>query len=74
MKIKRWVRCRRISEILKVFDAADALLSLSGLPIGVDAGNRGAREVSLSEKDLTPSRLSDDNNEGVTRLSAYIVT
>ncbi|MFS7960777.1 hypothetical protein Hanom_Chr08g00707001 [Helianthus anomalus] len=76
MKIKRWIRWRKISEVLKTFEVADVLLLLSGSmvdPSTSDGGFRGAILPDFS-RDRLFSDLLNDNNGGVTRLSAHIVT
>ncbi|MFS7999956.1 hypothetical protein Hanom_Chr12g01172721 [Helianthus anomalus] len=69
----RWVR---LSDVLKVLDVADGLLLLSKLVTDPAVGNERVestnhRETSENQLRL---RLADDNNGGVTRLSAYLVT
>ncbi|MFS7996670.1 hypothetical protein Hanom_Chr12g01132581 [Helianthus anomalus] len=76
MKTKRQFRCWRIFEILKTFDTADALLLLSSSLSEPTVGDRGIHGVILSDssRNRALSFLIDDNNERVTRLSAYAVT
>ncbi|MFS8006986.1 hypothetical protein Hanom_Chr14g01255651 [Helianthus anomalus] len=76
MRTRRRFRCRRISKILKSFDPADGLLLLSDLSTETVARDGGVHGAVLHEssRNLALSHSVDDNNEGVTRLSAYAVT
>ncbi|MFS7946649.1 hypothetical protein Hanom_Chr06g00538851 [Helianthus anomalus] len=62
---------------MKTFDAAEALLLLAGLSMETVAGNGGVRGTVLplsTGRNHASSRAVDDNNEGVTRLSAHALT
>ncbi|MFS7903842.1 hypothetical protein Hanom_Chr01g00028891 [Helianthus anomalus] len=76
MKNKRQIRWGRISEVLKTLEAADALLLLSGLTL--DPSTSGGGSYGVIPPDFSRGRLFsdllDDNNGGVTRLSAHLVT
>ncbi|MFS8016721.1 hypothetical protein Hanom_Chr15g01371871 [Helianthus anomalus] len=65
-----------MSEVLKILEAADALLLLSGSTIDPSISDGGSPGVILPHfsRDRLLSNLLDDNNGGVTRLSAHLVT
>ncbi|MFS8002515.1 hypothetical protein Hanom_Chr13g01202981 [Helianthus anomalus] len=71
MRTRRRFRSRRVSEILKNFDAAEALLQLRGLS---SEGAAGSNVPFLYSGENYASRRSrGDNGEGVTRLSANVL-
>ncbi|MFS7899424.1 hypothetical protein Hanom_Chr00s057544g01783591 [Helianthus anomalus] len=72
MRVRRRFRSRRISEVLNVFEAADGLLLLASLLPEDVAGDENVRGVGRSELVRNPVR--SPFAEGVTRLSAYVVT
>ncbi|KAJ0791464.1 hypothetical protein HanOQP8_Chr01g0005831 [Helianthus annuus] len=65
-----------MSEILKTLDAADGLLLLSGSLVGPTTCDGGFQGASLADSSRNPilSRLANDNNGGVTRLSVHLVS
>ncbi|MFS8024390.1 hypothetical protein Hanom_Chr16g01462661 [Helianthus anomalus] len=74
MRTRRRFRSRRVSEILKTFDAVVALLLLVGLSMDMVARNGGVRGTIppvATARTHASSRVVDDNNGGVTRLSAH---
>ncbi|MFS8003435.1 hypothetical protein Hanom_Chr13g01213941 [Helianthus anomalus] len=70
------IRWRRLSNLLKVFDAADGLLLLSNPATDPAVRDECIENVNHREavEDRLRLRLADDNNGGVTRLSAHLVT
>ncbi|MFS7953469.1 hypothetical protein Hanom_Chr07g00619001 [Helianthus anomalus] len=77
MRTRRRFRSRRVSEIRKTFDAAEALLLRAGLLMETVVGNGGVRgtvPLVSTIRNHASSRDVDDNNEGVTRLSAHALT
>ncbi|MFS7931855.1 hypothetical protein Hanom_Chr04g00360941 [Helianthus anomalus] len=76
MENRRPVRWRRLSEVLKVLEAADALLLLSNplhdLIVRDEGVNDANRQDALENR--IRLRLADENNGGVTPLSAHLVT
>ncbi|MFS8019927.1 hypothetical protein Hanom_Chr15g01409491 [Helianthus anomalus] len=76
MRTRRKYRSRRVSEILKTFDAAEALLHLGGLPSEKVAGSKGfpgTVPYSYSGENYACFCTRGDNVEGVTRLSANVL-
>ncbi|MFS7997038.1 hypothetical protein Hanom_Chr12g01137011 [Helianthus anomalus] len=74
MRTKRRFRSRRISKILKTFEIAKALLPLAGLStetVARNGGLRGSIPFVATGRTHAYSRAVNDNNEGVTRLSAH---
>ncbi|MFS7997037.1 hypothetical protein Hanom_Chr12g01137001 [Helianthus anomalus] len=74
MRTRRRIRSRRISKILKTFEAAEALLLLAGLStetVARNGGIRGTIHFVATGRTHASSRAVNDNNEGVTRLSAH---
>ncbi|MFS7936914.1 hypothetical protein Hanom_Chr05g00421351 [Helianthus anomalus] len=70
------IRWRRLSNVLKVLDVVDGLLLLSNpvtYPTVRDEGIESANHWEALENRLR-LHLADDNNGGVTRLSAHLVT
>ncbi|MFS7918977.1 hypothetical protein Hanom_Chr03g00207491 [Helianthus anomalus] len=77
MRTRRKFRSRRVSEILRTFDAAEALLLLAGLPLEriVDRGGfLDPAPCSSTRENLSFLRIRGDNDGGVTRLSATVLT
>ncbi|MFS7948025.1 hypothetical protein Hanom_Chr06g00555101 [Helianthus anomalus] len=74
MRTRRQVRRRRVPEILRVLDAADALLDLSDSLTAPAVWDEDVNGTNLYDSNWIRSRLADDNNGGVTRLSAHLVT
>ncbi|MFS7946561.1 hypothetical protein Hanom_Chr06g00537791 [Helianthus anomalus] len=75
MENKGKIRWRRLSYVLKVLDAADGLLLLSNLVtdhVVRDDDFENANHGEVLENRLR-LRLADENNGGVTRLSAHLV-
>ncbi|MFS7953182.1 hypothetical protein Hanom_Chr07g00615551 [Helianthus anomalus] len=77
MRTMRKFRSWRVSEILKTFDAAEALLLLTGLPSERVADRGGFLDTapySSTRENFSSLRIRGDNDEGVTRLSATVLT
>ncbi|MFS7957422.1 hypothetical protein Hanom_Chr07g00666191 [Helianthus anomalus] len=76
MENRGHIRWRRLSNVLKVLDAADGLLLLSN-PVSDPAVRvEGVESVNHREalENRLRLRLADDKNGGVTRFSAHLVT
>ncbi|MFS7950128.1 hypothetical protein Hanom_Chr07g00579731 [Helianthus anomalus] len=77
MRTRRKYRSWRVSEILKTFDAAEALLLLGGPVAEVAAGSGGflcTVPFPHTGEHFAPLRTRVDNDEGFIRLSENVLT